>query len=591
MAYHLTDYQSRMTVLKDAVEQHIRAYLETEEAMRSGWRTIEQAYLSKLGAEKPEVMVYGIFNAGKSSIINELIGEDFAKVADIPTTDAVTKYEWKGYQIADTPGVGAPIEHEKVTQDHLTRADVVIFVMSTTGSNEKRENYERMKDIADAGKKVIVVLNDKNGDLYGDDGLRNIQEIKRKVAANMKSVGIGDRYHIVTVNADWARDGRINNDQKLLELSGMADLASVIMQELKKTNRFTIWCTAVRSAAKALEPMIKALENYSSGAGVAWATEILGKLNSRKKEIRETMDVYVDGLTERLGSELALTLWNHRDDASKADSVWQDAVAGLIGKVMKKLENEIKELIQELKDDAEEFSQKIEALDCKFDDVSGLADKTSQCISDTAGVSAVLSQLKDKLQDVDDELSGRVQAPAGESPDIAAQIGQGTMASEAAQMAVGKFVASEVGKKLLATTIGAKLATFIPFIGPIVGIVTCLAGLFSFGGGNRGDADLRAQAAAANEREQRRVEQEHQAHQELNQICHYKAGDIALELKNSIDGILGEISGQIAQPFREQRKQLNESAQKVQEDLEALRDLADRYSALYAEMKVAEAAQ
>ena len=102
---------------------------------------------------------------------------------------------------------------------------------------------------------------------------------------------------------------------------------------------------------------------------------------------------------------------------------------------------------------------------------------------------------------------------------------------------------------------------------------------------------IRAQAAAANEREQRRVEQEHQAHQELNQICHYKAGDIALELKNSIDGILGEISGQIAQPFREQRKQLNESAQKVQEDLEALRDLADRYSALYAEMKVAEAAQ
>ena len=59
-------------------------------------------------------MVYGIYNAGKSSILNELIGEDKAIVEDTPTTEAVTYYDWQGYKIADTPGIFAPIEHEEV---------------------------------------------------------------------------------------------------------------------------------------------------------------------------------------------------------------------------------------------------------------------------------------------------------------------------------------------------------------------------------------------------------------------------------------------------------------------------------------------
>ena len=62
----------------------------------------------------------------------------------------------------------------------MKKADLVIFVMRTSGSNEKAENYARMKDIVDAGKKVIIVLNDKNGDLGQND--ENIRVIKTKVS-------------------------------------------------------------------------------------------------------------------------------------------------------------------------------------------------------------------------------------------------------------------------------------------------------------------------------------------------------------------------------------------------------------------------
>ena len=139
-------------------------YMDNVPQIKSIMKDIQSLYDVKLKNLKPQVMVYGIYNAGKSSIINELLKADKAIVNDKPTTDKIDYYEWNGYEIADTPGVGAPIEHEEVTNEHLKKADVVLFVMSTTGSNEKAENYTRMKNIVDAGKKVIIILNDKNGD-------------------------------------------------------------------------------------------------------------------------------------------------------------------------------------------------------------------------------------------------------------------------------------------------------------------------------------------------------------------------------------------------------------------------------------------
>ena len=64
---------------------------------------------------KLQIMLYGAYNAGKSSLINALLGRDAAVVNDIPTTDKIDKYDWNGFYLLDTPGVNAPITHEEVT--------------------------------------------------------------------------------------------------------------------------------------------------------------------------------------------------------------------------------------------------------------------------------------------------------------------------------------------------------------------------------------------------------------------------------------------------------------------------------------------
>ncbi len=84
----------------------------------------------------PTVMVFGIYNAGKSTLLNALIGEERVSVADRPETSVVTSYEWNGFKLLDTPGIDAPAEHERVSRKQLSESDIVLFILSTTASRQ-----------------------------------------------------------------------------------------------------------------------------------------------------------------------------------------------------------------------------------------------------------------------------------------------------------------------------------------------------------------------------------------------------------------------------------------------------------------------
>ena len=162
-------------------------YMEKMPVVAAKMADIEKLYKEKIENTKPQIMFFGIYNAGKSSLLNELLRDDVAKVADVPTTDHVDYYNWRGYTIADTPGVGAPIEHEKVTNEDIRNADAVLFVMTNKGSFEKKENYVRMKDIVDAEKKVIIVINDKL-DFLPQERYEEMRQVQQKIYDNMMAL-------------------------------------------------------------------------------------------------------------------------------------------------------------------------------------------------------------------------------------------------------------------------------------------------------------------------------------------------------------------------------------------------------------------
>ncbi len=110
----------------------------------------------KLKFFEPTLMIYGTYNSGKSTLLNALFGiEEMAKTGDSPETDRVHEYNYNGYTIYDTPGINAPIEHEEVTNKHLKKCEVILFVLSNDGSFEEEYIYKKVIEIVKHNKPPI----------------------------------------------------------------------------------------------------------------------------------------------------------------------------------------------------------------------------------------------------------------------------------------------------------------------------------------------------------------------------------------------------------------------------------------------------
>lgn len=561
--YELKDYQCILNEKATKVQNFFDKYLDDSILFAKDFKDVND---SKIRTVEPEIMVYGIYNAGKSSILNELIGEDKAQTNDVPTTDKVTYYSWQGYKIADTPGIMAPIEHENVTQEHLKKADVVLFVMSTTGSNERIENYQRMKEIAEAGKKIIIVLNDKNGDLGINDDV--IQNIKRQVAINMQKVGIEDvdkKYCIVTVNAMAANDGRNENDSVMLAASGIDELKNIILTELKATTSFEILRGGIRQIENILEDFIHKLESNENSELLKQMNQVLQTFNKQKISMRRQINTYIDTQAEMIGDNLPQLIWSNRNDQNKIDEVIKQEINRLNFKIQNEIQRQLTDTASILELELKSFAE------IQFDSKS----------VDAESFKNILSQLS-KTESQNTEFD--VQSPETKEIDISnVGIATGILTESTATIAAN-LAKTEIGKAIAKTTIGKLAGTFVPVIGPIITVVSVVSALGKIFGGNDDRANFEAKLQAKNEAERRRVEAEMQARQELNQKCRYLADNISDELKISTDKGIAEILAQYEEPFKTELQKRKNKGEQLSNDILQLREIVNEYDLLRVEL-------
>jgi len=130
------------------------------------------------------VVIIGEFNAGKSTFVNALIGDEMLPTGITPTTEMIelirysptpnlkpttrdeSTREWAhpntggdGVAIVDTPGTGSIFQrHEKVAKGFLHRSDLVIFLLSAKRAFAETERLY-MELAKNYGKKMILVVN------------------------------------------------------------------------------------------------------------------------------------------------------------------------------------------------------------------------------------------------------------------------------------------------------------------------------------------------------------------------------------------------------------------------------------------------
>lgn len=126
-------------------------------------------------------------NAGKSSLVNRLLGAERSLVHDVPgtTTDPVdTEFEFGGnqYVLVDTAGIRRrgriDLETERISVSlaisQLRRADVVVLVVD--GDEEPSEQDARLAGmIEDSGKALVIALN-KSDLLRGPGAERSLRD-------------------------------------------------------------------------------------------------------------------------------------------------------------------------------------------------------------------------------------------------------------------------------------------------------------------------------------------------------------------------------------------------------------------------------
>jgi small GTP-binding protein len=154
------------------------------------------------------LVVVGEYNAGKSTFINALLGDEVFETGDLPTTRMISilRYGEAGppeaagdhlrvqryplevleeLEIVDTPGTNS-IERmeERLTREFVPRADLVLFVTSLLQPLTASE-LDFLNEIRQWGKKVVFVVNGVDRRNSDEQPVRVREFLEREVSARL----------------------------------------------------------------------------------------------------------------------------------------------------------------------------------------------------------------------------------------------------------------------------------------------------------------------------------------------------------------------------------------------------------------------
>ncbi|HIF9207233.1 TPA: GTPase [Photobacterium damselae] len=261
MNHAFCDVLSNLEQSKSIVSQHMDAAALTR---------VQSEIQQRIADKTLQVMLYGSYNAGKSTLVNALLGTESAVVNDIPTTDSIDCYEWNGYHLLDTPGVNAPIEHENTTNEQIKRTSAILFVIRE-GDQDAKDVYERLFDMVKQGKHVFIVLNHQLTNI--EDKIASHRQIMTILCQLASQYGISEEQvrdiQIYPMNVKTALTGRLKHSDKLLEHSGYLDFIAAFSDWVQEQETQVRLLEEVKGLIHNLwyTPALESLSYFESDSG------------------------------------------------------------------------------------------------------------------------------------------------------------------------------------------------------------------------------------------------------------------------------------------------------------------------------------
>ncbi|HOT29874.1 MAG TPA: 50S ribosome-binding GTPase [Candidatus Ozemobacteraceae bacterium] len=259
-----------------------------------------RAAQSALAEFRPAAMLFGCYNAGKSTLLNALLKKEQAPVSDVPCTAALDEYKFADWTLYDTPGIDAPIEHEELTREHLRRCHVIVLVVSTAGGTEEELTLRELKRLQVDDKEIIVVLNNKTG-LQVDETAVNT--LRSRIRDELGNPGVPS-VPVLLVNAKSALRGCEPGKEALYEASGIADLLTELPAALARSGGMRVLVPGLNLLRDAAASLSAALREKDASAEARRLEENLKAIRRARAELDRLLEADLKALRGELENRL-----------------------------------------------------------------------------------------------------------------------------------------------------------------------------------------------------------------------------------------------------------------------------------------------
>lgn len=231
----------KLNELKSNVNDMLASKLISEADCKSITEKVDDLLHDLGGSEGGAVKVTcaGIYNSGKSSVLNALTGGQHFKVGDVPTTSTIDEFVCDGLVYVDTPGLNANDLDTETAQRAFKDATVILFIsnMISGGLTAAEADYlkklsEILGGVENLRKQVVFAMS--NLHQISDE---SIEKIVGEHKSNIKSVLGFEPDNIVVYDAVTYESGVQSNSPELIKSSGVNDLKKVIADVVEAVSR------------------------------------------------------------------------------------------------------------------------------------------------------------------------------------------------------------------------------------------------------------------------------------------------------------------------------------------------------------------
>lgn len=230
--------------------------------LREAWMQYSKFHQQPL-RNQIKITCVGLYNAGKSTLLNAITQSNHFPTGDIPTTKKIAVFNQKGCTYVDTPGLNANATDDNTTQKALEDTDLLIFVsciqnggLTSAEAQWLRYTKQIFGSVARMKARTLFVISQ-----YGRMEETSAENVVRKYQQDIERVLNFHLEPIYPLDVHIWQSGVEQNEPELREFSEFEVFQKALNKriDMVRNSLKTDWQNDREDAAKRVQDALQAL--------------------------------------------------------------------------------------------------------------------------------------------------------------------------------------------------------------------------------------------------------------------------------------------------------------------------------------------